>query len=170
MNAITHTTYASHKSPVTKASKETACNVLDKYAKVVRHVYTEADRSLADAELIDLTVSYDGSWTKCSHNSVTCPRPDTVVFALSGMFMCQRNILSAGELTKLRRWTISSVYSNYIGIAYSVSAKLQSRNARQSNPRKPRNLPLEDDGARLKLYTVQTMNKVTADSFSLLDS
>ena len=61
MNFITHTTYATHKSAVTDASKETACNILDNAAKVVRRVYVEADPSLADAELIDLTVSYDGS-------------------------------------------------------------------------------------------------------------
>ena len=69
MNAITHTTFATHSSAVTDASKETACNILDNAAKVVRRVYVEADPSLANAELIDLTVSYDGSWMKRGHNS-----------------------------------------------------------------------------------------------------
>ena len=68
MNSITHTTYATHRSAVTDASKETACNILDNAAKVVRCMYVEADPSLADAELIDLTVSYDGSWVKRGHN------------------------------------------------------------------------------------------------------
>ena len=46
MNSITHTTYATHRSAVTDASKETACNILDNAAgKVVRHVYVEADLS-----------------------------------------------------------------------------------------------------------------------------
>ena len=41
---------------------------------------------------------------------------------------------------------------------------------RQSNIRKPQNRPLEEDVAKLKLCTEQTMIKVTADYFSLLDS
>ena len=69
MNTITNTTFATHRSAVTDASKETACNLLDNAAKVVRRVYVEADPSLANAELIDLTVSYDGSWMKRGHNS-----------------------------------------------------------------------------------------------------
>ena len=32
-------------------------------------MYIEADPSLADAEQLDLTVSYDGSWMKRGHNS-----------------------------------------------------------------------------------------------------
>ena len=56
MNAITHTTYVTLKSVIA----ETACNV---WTKLLRSyaVYIEADQYLADAKLIDLTVSYDGS-------------------------------------------------------------------------------------------------------------
>ena len=121
MNTITNTTYATHKSAVTYASQETACNILDNAAKVVRRVYAEYP-SLADAELIDLRVSYDCSWMKHGHNSAygICCVIDTdtgLVLDLTALSSyCQAcscakgKVLSMGELTTLGRWTIYSVY------------------------------------------------------------
>ena len=69
MKAITHTSFATHRKAITNASMVTATNILFDAAKVVRRVYADADPSLTDAEVIDLTVSYDGSWMKRGHTS-----------------------------------------------------------------------------------------------------
>ena len=53
----------------TDPSLADACNIQDNAAKVVRRVYVETDPSLADAELINVIVTYDGSWMKRGHNS-----------------------------------------------------------------------------------------------------
>ena len=57
---------------------------------------------------------------------------------------------------------------NWDSIFYCSQVAIEK--GRQLNLRKPKNLPLEEDVAKLKLYTVQSMNKMTADPFSLLDS
>ena len=37
--------------------------------KIVKHVHINADPSLENAKVTDLTISYDGSWMKCGHTS-----------------------------------------------------------------------------------------------------
>ena len=69
MKAITHTSFATHRKAITNASMVTATNILSDVAMVVRRVYADANPSLADAEVIDLTVSYDGSWMRRGHTS-----------------------------------------------------------------------------------------------------
>ena len=59
MNAINHITFATHRKAIMNASMVTVTNILSGTAKVVGHVY--ANPSLTDAEMIDLTISYDGS-------------------------------------------------------------------------------------------------------------
>ena len=69
MNTITHTTFATHRRAITEASKVTATSILDDAAKVVWRVYVDADPSLEDADVIDVIVSYTGSWMKRGHTS-----------------------------------------------------------------------------------------------------
>ena len=69
LKAIIHTSFATHRKAIMNVSMVTATNILSDAAKVVRRVYADADPSLADAEVIDLTVTYDGSWMRRGHTS-----------------------------------------------------------------------------------------------------
>ena len=68
MNTITHT-FATNRRAITEASKVTATNILDDTAKIVRQVYVNTDLSLKDAEVIDLSISYDGCWMRSGQTS-----------------------------------------------------------------------------------------------------
>ena len=81
MIATNQTTFAVHSQAVVDASTVVANNILTDAAKIVRQVYADtsvagtsvagpsATDSDADDEVIDLAVSFDGSWMKRGHTS-----------------------------------------------------------------------------------------------------
>ena len=75
MNTLSQTTFAIHSRAIVEVGMVLANNILTDAAKIVRRVYadqsttTSAAASDADVEVIDLTVSFDGSWMKRSHTS-----------------------------------------------------------------------------------------------------
>ena len=69
MSCLHHKTYATHVKEVAQATATTTTSVLTDAAEVVRRVYRERDPSLP-AGVIDLVVSYDGSWMTRGHRSL----------------------------------------------------------------------------------------------------
>ena len=71
-NTLSQTTFAIHSQAIVQAGMVLANNILTHAAKIIRRVYadqsttTSAAASDADEEVIDLTVSFDGSWMKRS--------------------------------------------------------------------------------------------------------
>ena len=55
---------------VAQASNTVTTSMLDDAARVVRRVYCERDPSLPADGVIDLTVSYEGSWMTRGHRSL----------------------------------------------------------------------------------------------------
>ena len=70
MDCMHHKTYATHVKEVAEANMVVATTVLTDAAKVVRRVYQESDPSLDDDSVIDLTVTFDGSWMTRGHTSM----------------------------------------------------------------------------------------------------
>ena len=70
MDCMHHKTYATHVKEVAEANMVVATKVLTDAAKVVRRVYQESDPSLDDDSVIDLTVTFDGSWMTRGHTSM----------------------------------------------------------------------------------------------------
>ena len=70
MDCMHHKTYATHVKEVADANMVVASTVLDDAAKVVRRMYQESDPSLDDDSIIDLTVTFDGSWMTRGHTSL----------------------------------------------------------------------------------------------------
>ena len=64
MNAISQTTFDAHSQEIVEASMVVADTILTDAAKVVRQVYPSvaATDSDEDDDIIDLAVSFDGSW------------------------------------------------------------------------------------------------------------
>ena len=71
MNTVSQNTFDAHSQAIVEASMVVADNILTDAAKVVRQVYPSvaATDSDADDDIIDLAVSYDGSWMKRGHTS-----------------------------------------------------------------------------------------------------
>ena len=97
MVPMSQTTYMKHMLAVTDANKLVVVNrVFDDAATTIRRVYREIDPPLAEDAVLDLVVSFDGSWMTREHksaygigfviNSVTGLCIDLVVFSL----YCQR--------------------------------------------------------------------------------
>ena len=70
MDCMHHKTYATHVKEVAEANMVVTTKVLTDAAKVVRRVYQESDPSLDDDSVIDLTVTFDGSWMTRGHTSM----------------------------------------------------------------------------------------------------
>ena len=66
---MTHKTYVAHSKHITTANMEVVNSVLCESAQIVRKVYQEFDPSVDESGVIDLTVSYDGSWMKRGRRS-----------------------------------------------------------------------------------------------------
>ena len=60
--AMHHKTYSTHSKAITTASMEVVTDVLCESAQIVRKVYKDLDPSIDESGVIDLTVSFDGSW------------------------------------------------------------------------------------------------------------
>ena len=69
MMPMTQATYTKHMLAVTHANKCVVTRVLDEAATTVRRVYHEIDPSLQEDAVIDLVVSFDGSWMTRGHKS-----------------------------------------------------------------------------------------------------
>ena len=69
MVPMSHATYDKHMLAVTYANKRVVTRVLDDAATTVRRVYHEIDPSLQEDAVIDLVVSFDGSWMTRGHKS-----------------------------------------------------------------------------------------------------
>ena len=70
IGCLHHKTYAAHVKGVAQATNTVTTSTLDDAARVVRRVYRERDPSLPADGVIDLTVSYDGSWMTRGHRSL----------------------------------------------------------------------------------------------------
>ena len=74
MNAVNQTTFAAHSKAIVEAGMVVANNILTDAAKIVWHMYADQSTtsdaaSDADEEVVDLAVSFDGSWMKRGHTS-----------------------------------------------------------------------------------------------------
>ena len=70
MPPIHHTTFGKHAKAVCDASKLAVVHVFASVADVVRRAYRDLDPSIGDDDIIDLTVSFDGSWMTRGHKSL----------------------------------------------------------------------------------------------------
>ena len=68
--AMHHKTYSTHSKAITTASMEVVTDVLCESAQIVRKVYKDLDPSIDESGVIDLTVSFDGSWMTRGHKSL----------------------------------------------------------------------------------------------------
>ena len=64
-----HSSYIKHMLAVTEANKQVVTRVLDSAATTVRNAYRQVNPSIAEEDVIDLTVSFDGSWMTRGHKS-----------------------------------------------------------------------------------------------------
>ena len=67
---ICHKTYSKHMKMIAQANMVATTRVLDDAAKVVRKLYRDRYPSLEEDSVIDLTVSFDGSWLTRGHSSM----------------------------------------------------------------------------------------------------
>ena len=70
MPVMHHSTYHSHVKIITAASMQVANDVICEAAETVRSVHRELDPSIDTSDVIDLTVSFDGSWMTRGHKSL----------------------------------------------------------------------------------------------------
>ena len=70
MHSMTSKSYTSHVKVIASASMVAASSLLDNAVEVVRNPYIERGLSTPTEDgVIDLAVSYDGSWMRRGHNS-----------------------------------------------------------------------------------------------------
>ncbi|MEG7523809.1 MAG: hypothetical protein M3H12_12015, partial [Chromatiales bacterium] len=70
MAPLHHKSFSRHVKAVTAANMTVVCSLFDDAANTVRQMYRERDTSVSDDSIIDLTVTFDGSWMKRGHNSL----------------------------------------------------------------------------------------------------
>ena len=70
MDCIHLKTFAPPVKELAQSNMVVAATVIDDAAKVVRSMYQESDTSLGDDSVIDLTVTFDGSWMTRGHTSL----------------------------------------------------------------------------------------------------
>ena len=70
MPVMHHTTYITHETAITNASMRVANDVMCESAQIVRRVYKELDPSIDESGVMDLMVSFDGSWMTRGHRSM----------------------------------------------------------------------------------------------------
>ena len=70
MPVMNHTTYITHETAITNASMRVANDVMCESAQIVRRVYKELDPSIDESGVMDLMVSFDGSWMTRGHRSM----------------------------------------------------------------------------------------------------
>ena len=62
MPAMHHSSFNTHMKEVTSTNMRLMTSVLDEAAQVVRKAHKELDPSIDENGIIDITVSYDGTW------------------------------------------------------------------------------------------------------------
>ena len=70
MPVMHHTTYITHETAITNASMRVANDVMCESAQIVSRVYKELDPSIDESGVMDLMVSFDGSWMTRGHRSM----------------------------------------------------------------------------------------------------
>ena len=70
MAPIHHRSYARHVRVVTAANMKVVSSLMDDAATTVRQAYREHDPSITQDSILDLTVTFDGSWMTRGHNSL----------------------------------------------------------------------------------------------------
>ena len=70
MQEMHHKTYAKHVRAITKANKAVVKTVLDEAAVTVRKACQDLDPTITEDAILDLTVSFDGSWMTRGHKSL----------------------------------------------------------------------------------------------------
>ena len=70
MEPMHHSSYAKHMVAVSEANKEVVTRLMDDAAITIRQAYRDLDPLISEDDVIDLTVSYDGSWMTRGHKSL----------------------------------------------------------------------------------------------------
>ena len=70
MAPIHHRSYARHVRVVTAANMKVVSSLMDDAATTVRQAYREHDPSITQDSILDLNVTFDGSWMTRGHNSL----------------------------------------------------------------------------------------------------
>ena len=70
MEPLQHKSYSRHVKAVTAANMTVVSSLFDDAANTVRQTYLDRDASITDDSILDLTVTFDGSWMKRGHNSL----------------------------------------------------------------------------------------------------
>ena len=122
MEPLQHKSYSRHVKAVTTANMTVVSSLFDDAANTVRQMYRERDPSITDDSILDLTVTFDGSWMKRGHNSlygIGC-----VVHVETGLVLdlavlslyCQRCAIAKnqcrGNRAKFNRWLDSHTECN----------------------------------------------------------
>ena len=72
MPVMHHSTFNTHMKEVTSSNMRLVTSVLDEATQVVRTAYKELDPSIDENGIIDITVSYDGTWMTRGFQSMYC--------------------------------------------------------------------------------------------------
>ena len=70
MPVMTRNTFLKHQNVITNASMCVANDIVCESAQIVRHVYKKLDPSIDESGVMDLMVSFDGSWMTRGHSSL----------------------------------------------------------------------------------------------------
>ena len=70
MAPVHHKTFARHSRAICDANKMVVTGLFDDAERVVRRVYHDLDPPIGINDIIDLTVSFDGSWMTQGHKAL----------------------------------------------------------------------------------------------------
>ena len=70
MPSLHHKTFGKHARAVCDASKLAVTRVFASVADVVRRAYCDLDSTIGNDDIVDMTVSFDGSWMTRGHKSL----------------------------------------------------------------------------------------------------
>ena len=70
MEPMHNSSYNKHMLAVSEANKEVVTRLMDDAVVTICRAYRDLDRSISESDVIDLTVSYDGSWMTRGHKSL----------------------------------------------------------------------------------------------------
>ncbi|KAE8741173.1 hypothetical protein FOCC_FOCC013296 [Frankliniella occidentalis] len=132
LNIMDSRSYANHLRKVTLSAEVLSKEVLQKSRDIVRNHYIEMDPSLADQEVIDIDVSFDGSWHRRGFSSLygiaavidiaTGLIVDYVVLS-KFCHMCSLTATDLGEDTpEYKEWYEGHIQSGECNINYEGSS------------------------------------------------
>ena len=70
MEPMHHFSYSKHMLAVSEANREVVTRLMEDAAVTIRRAYRDLEPSISEGDVIDLTVSYDGSWMTRGHTSL----------------------------------------------------------------------------------------------------